>query len=55
MPGLAGNFEKYADMKKAKGKKAMPAKMKAKMPMKGKGMKGGKVPMRGSALEPYGD
>lgn len=43
MPGLAGNFEKYADMKKAKGKKAMPAKMKAKMPMKGKGGKIGRA------------
>jgi hypothetical protein len=50
MPGLAGNFEKFTAMKKAKGKKAMPPKMKgkAKMP-KGKG---GKVP-RGSALDSY--
>lgn len=53
MPGIAGNFEKFTAMKKAKGKKAMPAKMKAKMPMKGKGLKGGKMPMQGSALESY--
>lgn len=52
MPGIAGGFAAMMAAKKdkAKGKKAMPAKMKAKMPMKAKG---GKMPMKGSALESY--